>query len=123
MGSERLSSSVLSDEVGSLWGQIRTVVRIGELHLVLRIVVVKMYSCVWTIRWWPVVGGASRNSWYQRSINVIIKGCIIKRSLDEDVNVGLTIGFYIRVMSLKSILYCMLHFFLLELTLFVCVWR
>ena len=33
-----------------------------------------MYSRVWTIRWWPVVRGASRHSWQQGSINVSSKG-------------------------------------------------
>jgi len=37
------------------------------------------------------------------------------------VNVELTIGFYVRVMGLKLVLYCILHFFLFELTLSVCL--
>jgi len=34
-----------------------------------------------------MVGGASRHSWQQRSINVIIKGWRIKRRLEEDLEV------------------------------------
>jgi len=82
-GSERLPSSVLSNEFGSL-GQIQTVVRIVELHLVLRIVATtSLFPCV-DYRWWPVVEGASRHSWQQISINVLIKGCGIKRHPEED---------------------------------------
>jgi len=43
---------------------------------------------VWTIRWWPVVGGASRHSWQQRSINVFIKGCRTKRHPEEVMKIG-----------------------------------
>ena len=39
-------------------------------------------------RLWPVVEGASKHSWQQRSINVIIKGCRIKMHPKEYVNVG-----------------------------------
>ena len=39
-GFRKIASSVLSDDFGSLLGQIWTAVRIGKLHLVSRIVVV-----------------------------------------------------------------------------------
>jgi len=45
-----------------VWRQLRTLVHFGELHLVSRIVVVAIYSRVWTFRWWLVVGEASRHS-------------------------------------------------------------
>jgi len=77
-------------------------------------VVVTNLFCVWTIRWWPIVVGVSRHSWQQRSISVIIKGCRIKRRPEEDVNVGLTVGFYVSVMDLELVLYCILHFFYLS---------
>jgi len=78
MGSGRLSFLVLSDEYGSYW----------KLHLVLQIVAVRRLFLHVNYRWWPVVGGASRHSWQQRSINVIIKGCRIKRCREEYVNAG-----------------------------------
>jgi len=71
-------------------------------------------------RWWPVVGGASRHSWQQGSINVIIKGCRIERCPGEDVNVGFAGWGVIRVMGFK-LSYRVWYFFLFELTLFVCV--
>jgi len=72
-------------------------------------------------RWCPIAGGVRRHSWQQVSTNVIIKGCRIKRRLEEDVNVGLTIGFWVRVMGSNHyfIVYCILLF---ELILSVCVW-
>ena len=44
-------------------GQIRIAVHIGELHLVLRIVVVTRSFSRVDYRWWPVVREASRHSW------------------------------------------------------------
>ena len=67
--------------------QIRVVVRIGELHLVLQIVVVTRSFPRVDYRWWPIVGGTSRHSWQQLSTNVIIKGWRIKRRPEEDVKV------------------------------------
>jgi len=90
-------------------GQIQIVVHIEELHLVLRIVVVTRSFPRVDYRWWPIVGGASRHSWQQRSIYVIIKGCRIKKHLEEDVNVGLTVGVFIKVMDFKSLHCCMLY--------------
>jgi len=69
--------------------QIQTAVRIGELHLVLQIVVVTRSFPHVDYRWWSVVGGASGHSWQQGSINVIIKGCRIKRCLEEDDNISI----------------------------------
>jgi len=48
----------------------------------------QIYFFVWTIRWWHVVGGVSRHTWQQRSIYVIIKGCRIKRRLEEVMKTG-----------------------------------
>ncbi|QCD96358.1 hypothetical protein DEO72_LG6g1060 [Vigna unguiculata] len=45
-----------------------------------------LFQCV-DYRWWLVVGGASRHSWQQGSINVIIKGCKIERRLEGDLKV------------------------------------
>jgi len=82
-------------------GQIRTIVRIGELHLVLQIVVVTKSFPHVDYRWWPVVGGTSRHLWQQGSINVIIKGCRIKRRPEENVN-GLG-GLGMRFEGIKSV--------------------
>jgi len=68
-------------------GQIQTMIRIWEVHLVLRIVAVTRLFPRVDYRWWPVVGRASRHLWQQGSINVIIKGCRIKRHRKEDENV------------------------------------
>ena len=46
---------------------------------------------------------------------VIIKWCRIKKRPEEDVNVGLTVGVFIRVMGFKSLHCCMLYFFYLSL--------
>jgi len=106
-----------------VFGQIRIVVHIRELHLVLRIVVViRLFPRV-NYRWWPIVGGASRHSWQQGSINVIIKGCRIKRCPREDVNVEFDGWGVIRVMGLKLLSYHVWYFFLFELILSMCVWR
>jgi len=51
-----------SDRVLVVWEQLWTSVRFGELHLVSRERLWQFYSRMWTIRWWPVVGGASRHS-------------------------------------------------------------
>ena len=68
-------------------GKIPTVVCIGELHLMLQIVVVtRLFLCV-DYMWWPVVGGASRHLWQQRSINGIIKGCRIKMRSEQYMKV------------------------------------
>jgi len=69
MGSVRLPSLVLSDEFGSLRTNMATV-RIGKLHLLLRIVAVTRLFPRVDYRWWPVVGGMSKHSWQQGSINV-----------------------------------------------------
>ena len=69
-------------------GQIRTLVRIGELHLMLRIVAVTRSFPRVYYRWWYVVGGASRHLWQQRSINVIIKGRRINRRPEEEMKTG-----------------------------------
>jgi len=44
-------------------GQIQIAIRIGELDLVLRIVVVTRSFSHVDYSWWPVVGGASKHSW------------------------------------------------------------
>ena len=104
-------------------GQIRIAVHIRELHLVLQIMVVtRLFPCV-DYRWWPIIGGTSRHSWQQWSINVIIKGCRIKRCPGEDVNLGFDGWGFIRVMGFKLSSYRVQYFFLFELTLYVCVWR
>jgi len=53
---------------------------------------------MWTIRWWLVVGGASRDLWQQVSINIIIKECRIKRRPEEYVN-----GWGLRVDCIKMV--------------------
>jgi len=68
-------------------GQIRTEIRLGELHLVLRIVIVTSLFPRVDCRWWLVVGGVSRHSWQQGSINVLIKECRIKRNPEKDVKI------------------------------------
>jgi len=86
MSSRRLPSSMLADEFGSLgtnmdygsyWGTPLGIIDCGRD---------KFYPRV-DYRWWPIVGGASRHSWQQRSINVLIKGCRIKRRLEGDLKV------------------------------------
>jgi len=42
-----------TDWILVVWGQLQTSIHFGELHLVPRIVVVAIYSHVWTIRWGP----------------------------------------------------------------------
>ena len=49
-------------ECARSWGQLRTAAHFGELHLVSQIAAATIYSHVWTIRWWLVVGGPSRHS-------------------------------------------------------------
>jgi len=68
--------------------QIRIVVRIRELHLVLRIVAVTRSFPRVDYRWWSVVGGASRHSWQQGLIKVIIKGCKTKRRPKQVMKFG-----------------------------------
>jgi len=68
-------------------GQIRLRFILGNSTWCYRLWLWQIYSRMWTIRWWPMVGGASRHSWQQRSINVIIKGWRIKRRLEEDLEV------------------------------------
>jgi len=103
--------------------QIRTAIRIGELDLVLWIVVVtRLFQCVeyW---WWLVVGGASRHSWQQGSINVIIKGGRIKRRSKENVNVGCDGWDCHWNYGLKIIVLLYIVSILFELTLSACVGR
>jgi len=104
-------------------GQIRTTIHIGKLHLVLWIVAMTRLFPRVDCRWWPVVGGASRHSWQQGWINVIIKEWRIKRCLGEDVNVGFDGWGVIRVMGFKLLSYRVWYFFLFELTLSICVWQ
>jgi len=52
-----------SDRVLVVWEQLRTPIRFGNSTLCCGERLWQTYSHVWTIRWWPVVGRASRHSY------------------------------------------------------------
>ena len=99
-------------------------VRFGELHLVSRIVVVAIYSRVWTIRRWPVVRGASRHSCSKDRSMYSSKG-VVSRCVEHKVwelrieDWGANLGHILNCF----ITYLVFIFLVFELTLSVCVWR
>jgi len=76
-------------------------------------------------RWWSVVKGASRHSWQQRSINVIIKGCRIKRRPKEVLKTGVWDLGVLEMFGILNgyFLYFVVHFYFVQLTLSTCVWQ
>ena len=123
MGAERLPSSVLANEFGSVgtntdydsyWGT----------PLGLRIVAVtKLFPHV-DYRWWLVVGGASRHSWQEGLINVIIKECRIRRHPEEDVNVWVWgLGCIKSVRGLNCYWNVPRNVFFILSSPYLCVWR
>ena len=88
------------------------------------IVAVAIYSRVWTIRWWPVVGGASKHSCNKDRSVYSSKGVESRyiqhkvwefRIEDCGANLGHSLNCFIT--------YVVFIFLVFELTLFVCVWR